>query len=64
MILTLRGTGPAEGPHLYGSPGAIAEGFVREGSTLCQGRAAEEGEGGKEEEEATEVVGMGTRGGH
>ena len=47
--------GPAEGPHLYGSPNAIAEGFVREGDKSCRGRAAEEGEGGQEEEEVAEL---------
>ena len=37
LILTLRGTGPAEGPHLHGSPGAIAEGCIREGSESRRG---------------------------
>ena len=52
LILTLRGVGSAKGPHLHGSPGTIAEGFIHEGSKSCQGRAAKEGEGGQEEEEA------------
>ena len=64
MGLTLRGAGPAEGPHPHGSLGAVAEGFNYEDDKMCQGRAAEEGEGGQEEEEAAEAVGAGTRGGH
>ena len=64
LVLTLRGAVPAEGPHLHGSPGAVAEGFVREGGESRQGRAAEKGEGGQEEEEAAEAAGMGMRGGH
>ena len=61
MRLTLRGVGPAEGPHPHGSPVAIAEGFGHEDDESCRGRVAEEGEGGQEEEEAAEVVGAGTR---
>ena len=64
MRLTLREAGPAEGPHPHGSPDAATEGFGHEGSESRRGRAAEEGEGGQEEEEAAEAVGMGTRGGH
>ena len=64
LILTLRGAGSADGPHLHGSPGTFAEGFVYEGSESCRGRAAEEGEGGQEEKEAAEAVGAGTGGGH
>jgi len=52
--------GPAKGPHLHGSPGTVAEGFVHEGSESRRGRAAEEGEGGQEEEEAAKVAGAGT----
>ena len=36
LILTLRGAGSAEGPHLHGSPDTVAEGFVRAGSESCQ----------------------------
>ena len=54
--------GTAKGSHPHGSPGSIAEGFVHEGSESCQGRAAEEGEGGQEEEEAVEVAGVGVKG--
>ena len=36
-ILTLRGAGPAEGPHLHGSPSAVAEGFIHEGSESHRG---------------------------
>ena len=64
MRLTLRGAGPAKGPHPHGSPGAAAEGFGREGGKSRRGRATEEGEGGQKEEEAAEAVGAGTRGGH
>ena len=64
MILTLRGVGPTEGPHPHRPPSAAVEGFSREDDESCRGRAAEEGEGGQEEEEATEAVGIGTRGGH
>ena len=64
MGLTLRGVGPTEGPHPHGSSSPIAEGFVHEGGESRRGRAAEEGEGGQEEEEATKVVGAGMRGGH
>ena len=64
MRLTLRGAGPAKGPHPHGSPSAAAEGFVREGDESCRGRAAEEVEGGQEEEEAAEAVGVGARGGN
>ena len=46
LILTLRGAGPAKGPHLHGSPGTVAEGFVHLGGELRRGRAAKEGEGG------------------
>ena len=63
LILTLRWAGPAEGPHLHGSPSAVVEGFVRESSESHRGRVAEEGNGGQEEEEAAEVVGTGTGGG-
>ena len=56
--------GLAEGPHLHGSPDAIAEGFICEGGESRRGRAAEEGEGGQEEEEAVEAIGVGARGGH
>ena len=31
LILTLRGAGLAKGPYLHGSPGVVAEGFIREG---------------------------------
>ena len=64
LILTLRGAGPAEGPHLQGSPSTIVKGFIREGDESCRGRAAEEGEGGQEEEETIEAAGVGTGGGH
>ena len=64
MRLTLRGVGLAEGAHPHGSPGAATEGFGREGGESRRERAAEEGEGGQEEEEAVEAVGVGTRGGH
>ena len=64
MRLTLRGAGPAKGPHPHGSPSFVAEGFGREGSESRRGRAAEEGEGGQEEEEAAEATGVGMRGGH
>lgn len=37
MILTLRGTGLAEGPHLHASPNAVAEGFIHEGDESHQG---------------------------
>ena len=57
MIQTLRGAGPAEGPHLHGSPSSIAEGFIHEGGESR--RATEEGEGGQEEEEAAEATGVG-----
>jgi len=56
--------GPAEGPHLYGSLGSIAEGFVYENGESRQGRAAEEGKGGQEEEKAAEATSAGTGGGH
>ena len=36
-ILTLRGPGLVEGPHLHGSPGAVAEGFVHEGGESRRG---------------------------
>ena len=64
LILTLRGAGLAEGPHLHRSPGTVAEGFIREGGESRRGRTAEEGEGGQEEEEAAEAVGTGMGGGH
>ena len=64
LILTLRGVGLAEGPHLHGSPGVVAEGSIREGDESRRGRAAKEGEGGQEEEQAAEAASMGTRGGH
>ena len=64
MGLTLRGAGPAKGPHPHGSPGTTAEGFNREDSESRRGRVAEEGEGGQEEEEAAEATGVGMRGGH
>ena len=64
MRLTLRGVGPAKGPHLHRSPGAVAEGFICVGDESCRGRAAKEGEGGQEEEEVAEAAGTGTRGGH
>ena len=63
LILTLRGTVPAEGPHLHGSPDAICKGFIHEGGESRRGRAAEEGKGGQEEEEAAEAIGAGARGG-
>ena len=37
LILTLRGAGSSEGSHLHGSPGTVAEGFVREGGESRQG---------------------------
>ena len=37
LILTLRGARPAKGPHLHGSPSAIAKGFVHEGGESRQG---------------------------
>ena len=37
LILTLRGTGPAEGPHPHGSLDAIAEGFGCEDGESCRG---------------------------
>ena len=37
---------------------------VCEGGESHQGRAAEEGEGGQEEEEAAEAIGVGMGGGH
>ena len=37
LILTLRGAGSAEGPHLHGSPGMVPEGFVCEGGKSSQG---------------------------
>ena len=64
MRLTLRGAGLAKGPHPHGSPDATAEGFDHEGDKSHRGRAAEEGEGGQEEEEVAEATGAGTRGGH
>ena len=64
MRLTLRGVGLAKGPHPHASPSATAEGFSHEGGELRRGRAAEEGEGGQEEEKAVEAIGIGTRGGH
>ena len=64
LILTLRGVGPAEGPHLHGSLSVVAKGFIHEGSESRQGRAAKEGEGGQEEEEGAEAAGAGMRGGH
>ena len=64
MRLTLRGVGLSKGAHPHGSHGAAAKGFGREGGKSRRGRAAEEGKGGQEEEEATEAAGMGTRGGH
>ena len=64
MRLTLRGARPAEGPLSHGSPGAATEGFGREDGESLQGRAAEEGEGGQEEEEAVEAIGTRMRGGH
>ena len=39
----------------------MAEGPTRGGGELHRGRVAEEDEGVQEEEEATEVVGMGAR---
>ena len=56
--------GLAEGPCPHGPLGFVAEGFVREGGESHQGRAAEEGEGGQEEEAAPEAMGAGMRGGH
>ena len=64
LILTLRGVGSAEGPHLHRSPNTVAEGFICEGGELRRGRVAKAGEGGQEEEEAAEAVGVGTGGGH
>ena len=64
MRLTLRGAGPAKGPHPHGSPGTAAEGFGHEGGESHRGQAAEEDEGGQEEEEAAEAIGAGMRGGH
>ena len=64
MGLTLRGVGPAEGPHPHGSPSAITKGFIHEGGESRRGQGAEEGEGGQEEEEAVEAVGARARGGH
>ena len=58
----MRGAGSAEGPHLHGSPGTVDEGFIHEGGESRRGRTTEEGEGGQEEEEAVEVVGVGTGG--
>ena len=55
---------PAKGPHPHGSLGSIPKGFVHEGGELRRGRAAEEGKGGQEEEEATEATGVGIGGGH
>ena len=40
LILTLRGAGSAEGPHLHGSPGTVAERFVREGGESHHGRVS------------------------
>ena len=62
LILTLREAGPAEGPHLHGSPGAVAEGFIHEGGESCRRRATKEGKGGQEEEEAAKAIGAGTGG--
>ena len=62
MILTLRGTRPAERPHLHGSPSAVAEGFIHEGGESHRGRAAKEGEGGQEEEEEEAEVATWERG--
>ena len=64
MRLTLRGAGLVEVPHPHGSPDVAVEGFGHEGDESRRGRAAKEGEGGQEEEEATKVVGVGMRGGH
>ena len=64
MRLTLKGVGPAKGPHPHGSLGTAVEGFSCEGSESRRGQVAKEGEGGQEEEEATEATSVGTRGGH
>ena len=61
MILTLRGVELAEGPHPHRSPNAADKGFGREGGESHRGRAAEEGEGGQEEEETREAMGIGMR---
>ena len=63
-ILTLRGAGPTEGPHLHGSPSTIAEGFILEGGESRRGLATEEGEEGQEEEEEMEAAGVGAKEGH
>jgi len=42
--------GPAKGPCPYGSPSSAAEGSIHEGCESHQGRAAKEGERGREEE--------------
>ena len=55
--------GPAEGPHPRGLPSSIVEGSIHEGGEQRRGRAAEEGEGGQEEEEVVETAGIGARGG-
>ena len=64
MRLTLRGAGPAEGPHPHGSPGTAAEGFGREGGESRRGQMAKEGEGRQEEEEVAKATGTRTRGGY
>jgi hypothetical protein len=56
--------GPVEGPHPHGSLGSVAEGSVHEGGEPHQGQAIEDGEGGREEEEAVEIACAGAWGGH
>ena len=53
---------PAKGPRPYRSPGSTAEGSIREGGESHRGRAAKEGEGGREEEEAVEIACVGAGG--
>ena len=64
MGLTLRRVGLAEGPHPHGSLDSTAKEFGHEGGKSRRGRVAEEGDGGQEEEEAAEAMGMGMKGGH